>query len=119
MLDTFRDHLERRWNEGCRNAIQLLRELVARGFDGQPSIVRQWAGRRREGEPRGAAIVREERPLTTRQLTRPLRSDGDFLSGTEQTFKARVLAQMPSLAACVGGEATEQSATSHQQRGSS
>jgi transposase len=45
ILNPFRDYLERRYAEGCRNARQLWRELCAQGFEGRPSIVRVWIGR--------------------------------------------------------------------------
>src|SRR5512133_964346 len=65
ILDTFRGHLERRWSEGCRNAALLWRELLALGFSGRPSLIRQWAGRRRKAEPRAPAPAKETRPPTT------------------------------------------------------
>jgi transposase len=39
-LDYFQDYLLQRWNEGCRNAAQFLRELRQRGFRGGYTIVR-------------------------------------------------------------------------------
>jgi transposase len=47
MLNPFAGFLTRRWNEGCRNAAQLWRELAALGFRGQPSTVRHWLSKRR------------------------------------------------------------------------
>ena len=47
VLDPFVNMLTRRWNEGCRNAAQLWRELIALGFRGRPSTVRHWVGKRR------------------------------------------------------------------------
>jgi hypothetical protein len=43
VLDPYRDHLERRWVEGCHNAARLWRELVALGFSGSDALVRTWA----------------------------------------------------------------------------
>src|SRR5215217_525809 len=54
VLSPYREHLERRWAEGCRNAALLWRELVQHGFTGRPGVVRQWAGRRRADERQGA-----------------------------------------------------------------
>lgn len=39
-LEPFKAYILERWNEGCHNAMQLLRELKAKGFTGQRSIVR-------------------------------------------------------------------------------
>ena len=54
LLGPYHDYLERRWNEGCRNAAQLWRELVTLGFSGRPGTVRHWIGRWRKSEPRAA-----------------------------------------------------------------
>lgn len=40
ILDPFKPFLGRRWSEGCRNAVQLWRELLALGFRGGASVVR-------------------------------------------------------------------------------
>ena len=40
ILDSFKPFLGRRWGEGCRNATKLWREILALGFCGRPSIVR-------------------------------------------------------------------------------
>jgi len=41
-LDHFQDYILQRWNEGCRNAAQFLRELRPRGFTGGYTIVRDY-----------------------------------------------------------------------------
>ncbi|GAC1555673.1 MAG: hypothetical protein NVS2B7_31420 [Herpetosiphon sp.] len=41
-LDAYKPYLVRRWNEGCHNASQLLREIHAQGFDGRCSIMRAY-----------------------------------------------------------------------------
>ncbi|TDG29386.1 transposase [Paracraurococcus ruber] len=43
VLDPYRDHLERRWAEGCHNAARLWQELKALGFAGRDAVVRRWA----------------------------------------------------------------------------
>ncbi|MDG3005942.1 ISL3 family transposase [Paludisphaera mucosa] len=52
-LDRFAGHILRRLDEGCRNARQIRRELLAKGYRGAISTVREYV-RRIEGE-RGAA----------------------------------------------------------------
>ena len=41
-LDPFEPYLDQRWNEGCRNAMQLLREVKERGYPGGYKRVHQW-----------------------------------------------------------------------------
>jgi len=102
ILGPYHEYLGGRWNEGCRNAAQLWRELVARGFTGRPGTVRHWAGRRRKRElPSTNANSGTDQPPSTRQVARLLMADGDRLSEAEQVFTSRLLAQMPNLAACV------------------
>jgi transposase len=40
LLDSFQPYILKRWNEGCRNASQLFREIKPQGFAGEMSIVR-------------------------------------------------------------------------------
>ena len=103
-LAPHQDHLDRRWTEGCRNAAQLWRELVERGFSGRPGTVRQWAGRRRKGEPK-AVSVPSLRNVTggsssARQIASQLMT-GDTLPEVEQDFVASLLKQVPELAECI------------------
>ena len=103
-LAPYQDHLDRRWTEGCHNAAQLWRELVERGFSGRPGTVRQWAGRRRKGEPKAVSILSPQNvtvgSLSARQIARQLMT-GDTLPVAEQDFVASLLIQAPELAECV------------------
>jgi transposase len=102
-LAPYQDHLDRRWTEGCRNAAQLWRELVTIGFVGRPGTVRQWAGRRRKGEPKAASAAERVitgEPASARQIARQLMTE-DTLPQTEQNFVSRLLQQVPGLAECV------------------
>ena len=47
MLDPFAAHLERRWAEGCRNGMQLWREVRERGYPGSRKLVARWVQQRR------------------------------------------------------------------------
>ena len=47
-LDGYKPYLVRRWNEGCHNASQLLREIQAQGFDGRYEIMRVYVVTLRE-----------------------------------------------------------------------
>jgi transposase len=106
VLGPYRDHLERRWAEGCRNAAQLWRELVTLGFSGRPGTVRRWTGRRCKSEPQSAsntpgAHVVPWQPPSARQITRMLMADTDALPETERTFISRLMEEAPSLAGAV------------------
>lgn len=48
MLDPFKPYLAKRWEEGCRNAMQLWREIKQRDYPGAQGRVLQWARQRRE-----------------------------------------------------------------------
>lgn len=49
-VDRFEFDLRRRWDEGCRNAAQLHRELVAQGFKGSYFTIRRRLNRWRDSE---------------------------------------------------------------------
>ncbi|MDT8296422.1 ISL3 family transposase [Roseomonas mucosa] len=105
-LAAFADVLDRRWAEGCRNAAQLWRELVAQGFAGRPGTVRAWTTRRRGTEPAPTA-PRPTRmapawPVPSgRSVARILMADSNTLKETERQFAARMLAEAPGLAAAI------------------
>jgi hypothetical protein len=48
LLDPYVPYLEKRLVQGCRNANQLWRELVAQGFGGDYKLVNRWLSPRRE-----------------------------------------------------------------------
>ena len=103
VLAPYRDHLERRWTEGCRNAALLWRELVRLGFPGRPGTVRKWAGRRRKGESqttlgRTGTRAISAHPPSGRQVARMLMADTDALPEAERAFISSLLAQVPGLA---------------------
>jgi transposase len=106
ILDPFRDHLERRWAEGCGNARQLWRELVELGFAGRPSIVRVWTGRRRKADaiagvpsPGQGPRPRRWKPPSLHRRTRLLTAAPGEASGPDRLLCDRLLAQMPDLRA--------------------
>jgi transposase len=108
ILDPFREHLERRWSEGCGNARQLWRELVALGFAGSPTLVRTWTGRRRKADaaegrasPKSAAKAPQWRPPSVYKLTRMLTSDLTELRRPDRLLCEMLLEQEPDLAAAV------------------
>jgi transposase len=48
MLDPYLDYLSQRWQAGCRNALQLWREICELGYPGSRRQVSRWAFERRE-----------------------------------------------------------------------
>ena len=103
VLDPYMAFLERRWAEGCHNAAQLWRELVALGFRGRPTTVRAWAtGRRETGASAGVGPVRPVWQLPSRRgLARLLMADTDALSKTERAFVELLFTDVPDLAGAV------------------
>jgi transposase len=79
LLDPYKSYLLERWNAGCRNAMQLLREIEAQGFSGKRSIVRAFVTalrkaqglppRSRKGTTSGITQDPTHRPPTLRNLT--------------------------------------------------
>ena len=57
LLDPYREHLERRWAEGCHNGAQLWRELCNAGFRGGLRVVSEWAARQRLAERQGRSTL--------------------------------------------------------------
>jgi transposase len=54
-LEPFREYLEKRWAEGCRNASRLWRELREKGYDGQRSRVKEFLQPWRSSEPKSTS----------------------------------------------------------------
>lgn len=102
LLDPYRDHLERRWSEGCHNAARLWQELVALGFPGRPAIVGAWATERRRAAPNGSGMLvtaegKPWRPPSGRRVARLLMADARTLSSPDQAFAKRLLEEAPGL----------------------
>jgi transposase len=112
-LDAYKPYLLRRWNEGCRNAKQLWRELGAQGYTQSRSTVARFIGllrletgqRKQYKSVSGAHLYEEQegqedpvRPLTTRQAARLLLSVESQRTPAEQTTLSRLLAADPEIA---------------------
>jgi transposase len=112
-LDAYKPYLLRRWNEGCRNAKQLWRELVAHGYSQSRSTVARFigllrieTGQRKKYKSVSQAQLYEEqrvqeetvRPLTTRQAARLLLTVEAQRTSSEQTRLAHLLAADPEIA---------------------
>ncbi len=47
ILDPYIPYIHRRWAEGCKNAVQLWREIKEKGYEGKAAMVRRYARRLR------------------------------------------------------------------------
>ena len=105
MLDPFAGFLTRRWNEGCRNAAQLRRELAALGFRGQPSTVRHWLGKHRlaaEQDGCPAASLPPAWPVPRgHRLARLLMAGTSALNAEDELFRVRMLEEEPALGVAI------------------
>jgi len=73
-LDPYLSYLEERWEAGCRNRLQLWREICERGFDGTHKLVYIWTKRKgyfKKGAPK--SLEQQQTPQTqmVRMKTRP------------------------------------------------
>jgi transposase len=98
VLDAHRDHLERRWREGCRNASALWRELRARGLTGRPGIVGRRAARARRGEDAAGRRPSPPRGPSGRRPARLLTTGPEGLGPDDRRLAALVRAAAPELA---------------------
>src|SRR5918997_1308752 len=76
MLDPFGLYLAKRWQEGCRNALQMWREIREQGYPGAQGRVLQWARQRRE-EPAPTTPGRYRSPMMERCQKRTLLQSSD------------------------------------------
>jgi len=111
MLDPFEPYLAKRWHEGCRNALQMWREIREQGYPGAQGRVLQWARQRREepapttpGRYRSSmmercqkrtllqsAVGRTNRAPSPKRLVWLLLGDPDSLGVTERRTLEQVL----------------------------
>ena len=68
ILDPYLHHLHARLDEGCENAMQLWRELRARGYPGTEKQVRRWLSERRT-RPAKTTVARDRIPQTAAATT--------------------------------------------------
>jgi len=103
ILAPYRAYLERRFEEGCRNAALLWRELRGQGFPGRPSLVRVWVGRWTKANPvrafneRSAASAGKAPSIDA--LSRMLTCDLATLPDRSHRLCERLLEIVPDLAA--------------------
>ena len=102
LVDPFRIHLERRWQEGCRNAADLWQEIKNQGFTGSLNTVRRWAEpHHRPHAPAPVADVPRSTPPSPpsrRRCAWLLGLEPKKLTSGEQAFIDCLAAAAPELA---------------------
>ena len=104
VLDPWRAFLEQRWQEGCRNAAALARELERRGAGVSPRVVREWAMRRRR---EGADLLDADPGRPTKAWRLPssrrtawlLQADPDAVAPRDRRFGEALRRELPELSA--------------------
>ncbi|MGY4103958.1 ISL3 family transposase [Nocardia sp. R16R-3T] len=83
ILDGYREHLHRRWNEGIRNGAQLTREIAEKGYPGTEQQVQRYLRRYRTRT--GHMPVPAPRPPSVRKITRWVMTDPANLAADDTT----------------------------------
>jgi transposase len=108
-LDVHAEYIRSRWDDGCRNARMLWRELVARGYQGCDGMVRRYVaswrppewrrpGRKPPGEerrPRPKTVA----PLSPRQAMWLVTREEEAIEEKDRPMRARLLAACADIGA--------------------
>jgi len=101
LLDPYKPYLLRRWSEGCRNGLQLFREIQAQGYASSRANVARFVAHLRRSDPIPSsparprlrrAIVPRVRPPTSRELAALVLRHPDDLTATQRTMLEHVRA---------------------------
>ncbi len=102
-VDAFATYLQQRWVEGCRNAVQLTRELAARGFRGSYCAVRRYLNRWFRSNPTQPcpvpAIASPHRTPSAKRVAAWLLKPGEQLEPRELAFVEALTRANPDLTA--------------------
>jgi transposase len=112
VLTPYKERLLKRWNAGCREALQLFRDLQRRGYTGSYPTVARYVQRLRQAQglrPReqhpgpGLPLVMEggHKPLTTRRATRLVLKRPGQRTDAEAQLIAHLQAQHANLAVAI------------------
>ena len=101
--DAFDAYVRQRWNEGCRNATQLFREVSEMGYHGDAHGFRHWVRiRLRDGVAASSGACRKVRldwkPPSPRQALRLLVSSIDTMPPLDRQFVASLRSACPEVA---------------------
>jgi transposase len=102
-IDPFRSDLDQRWQEGCRNAAALWREIKQRGFTGSFNTVARWAASRRALEETSPDVVKVRRvtrwrPPSRRECAWLLTANPATLTDKRRRFVEQLRQATPALA---------------------
>jgi transposase len=111
-LTPYKERLLKRWNAGCREALQLFRDLQGRGYTGSYPIVARYVQHLRQAQglrPReqhpghGLPLVMAGRhqPLTTRRVTRLVLKRSGPRTDADAQLIAQLQAQHPDVAVAI------------------
>jgi transposase len=98
LADPFTDYIRQRWEEGCHNAAQISRELMANGFEGSYYVIRRRVARWR-GETSDARLPVDRsvsRQPSARRVAGLLLSDPNDLSEDELAFVKALTDRCPA-----------------------
>lgn len=94
-MESWLPWLNRRWEEGARNALALWREMRAEGFYGQSGVVSQWAQRQRLAEKANQSGL--ARTPSARVIARLMTTARDDLAKSEAILVAAIEVSVPEL----------------------
>lgn len=95
-LAPYKKYLERRWQEGCQNALELFREVKAQGFPGGATAVRDFVRPFRDPNL-PPAVVRERRAIPSPRSLAWLLVSPDKLSPKKQDLVDKLCTAVPAL----------------------
>jgi len=100
LLDPYKPYLRQRWSEGCRNGLQLFREIQERGYTSSRANVARVVTRLRRDDPPPPpsstrprphrVVMPRVRPPTPRELAALILRRPDDLTATQRTILERV-----------------------------
>jgi transposase len=113
VLTPYKERLLKRWNAGCREALQLFRDLRHHGYTGSYPTVARYAQRLRQAQglrPRERRLGRmlprviewQPQPLTTRRATRLVLKRPEHRSNADLQLLAHLASQHGDLAEAIG-----------------
>lgn len=98
-LDSYKDYIDRRWQEGCRNAAELHRELVGQGLQASYDAVRRYLARHLGSARRPGPRVGPLSPTAVPALPSARRLSFEFLRKPEKR-KEEEQARLDKLREC-------------------
>ncbi len=95
-------YLEQRWQQGCRNATLLWRELKERGYQGSERTLRRWIAERRQSGARHREVVdsvaaKDWKIPSSRRCARLLAGTANQVGARESEFLAHLRVTAPDL----------------------